>query len=426
MRPRKSLQVLSVIGSPYFVPVCFAVYLGLRFALIVCVPIQQHSDELWYYNRAVALAAGQGYSVDHVPTAYWPVGWPGFLGIVFWLAGPSPFLGQMLNLLCSAAIFVLTLRLGTALFKEELVGRLSVLMLTICPNQITYVPALGTEVFYTALLLFAIDLLVVGSRWRLVVSGIIFGIAALTKAQTLLLPVMLFAAWWVVSERPRGSSSQLAKVAVIYAAMAAVILPWSVRNYHVFGAIVPISTNGGLTLLAGNNPSAQGDHTPNDPLVKAVPHGVAEQVAADHLATSLAITWIRQHPGAAIALVPKKIWRLWAPDGEGEWAYQAGYDDYMKYWFVFRAIRVVNQAYYFVLICLLVVSIPYCYRYRDAMAIPWWVTGYVLIFYTTLISIIFSGQSRFHFPMIPWIAMYAAWAILQSTGVSRLAARPAT
>jgi len=26
---------------------------------------------------------------------------------------------------------------------------------------------------------------------------------------------------------------------------------------------------------------------------------------------------------------------------------------------------------------------------------------------------VFSGQSRFHFPLMPWVAMYAAWAITQ-------------
>lgn len=126
---------------------CFAVYLGLRFALIAWVPIQQHSDELWYYNRTVAVAAGQGYSEHQVLTAYWPVGWPGLLGIVFWLVGSSPFAGQMVNLLCSAAIFVLSLRLGAVLFRDGLIGRLSVLILTICPNQIAYVPVPGTELF---------------------------------------------------------------------------------------------------------------------------------------------------------------------------------------------------------------------------------------------------------------------------------------
>ena len=422
---QEPLWLLRLIDSPSFVPVCFAVYLGLRFALVAWVPIQQHSDELWYYNRAVAVAAGQGYSEHQVLTAYWPVGWPGFLGIVFWLVGPSLFAAQMVNLLCSAAIFVLTFRLGTVLFRDELVGRLSVLILTIYPNQIAYVPILGTELFYTALLLFAVDLLISsGGWWRLVACGIAFGIATLTKAQTLFLPAALFLVWWAVSENQRRSFRQLGRAAVVYATMAAAILPWTVRNYFVFGELVPISTNGGLVLLTGNNPSADGGFTPNDSLVKEVPRGVKQQVAADHLANSLALSWIGQHPAAAIALIPKKIWRLWAVDGEAEWAYEAGYNHYDEYWILFRTIRAVNQAYYAAVIFLMVTSVFYWHR-RAGISLPEWMTGYVVILYTTLISVIFYGFSRYHFPAIPWIAMYAAWATVQSVGFTWLSDRSA-
>lgn len=423
MRQDKPLRLPQLIDSPYFVPVCFAVYIGLRFAVIVWVPIEQHSDELWYYNRAVALAAGQGYSEHHVLTAYWPVGWPALLGIVFWFTGASPVVGQMVNLVCSAAIFVLTLHLGAVLFRDKLVGRLSVLILTVYPNQIAYVPILGTEVFYTALLLLAVDLTVAGGGWRRpAAGGVTFGIATLTKAQTLFIPAVLLAGWWAAGGRSGRSFSRLGRAAAVYAAMAVVILPWTARNYHVFGKIIPVSTNGGLTLLTGNNPSAEGDFTPNDPLVAEVPHGVAHQVEADHIATRLALTWVRRHPAAAAALIPKKIWRLWAPDGEAEWSYQAGYKHYIQYAAVFRTIRIANQAYYVGLMLLFLLSIFHWLKGAPIPS-PEWTTGYLLVIYTTLISIVFSGQSRFHFAMVPWIAMYAAWAIVQSIGVTRLAPR---
>jgi 4-amino-4-deoxy-L-arabinose transferase-like glycosyltransferase len=413
MRDRVAAVLIAILEHRYFVPACLAVYLGLRLALVLWVPVEPHSDEQWYFNQAVGIAAGRGYSENHVPTAYWPVGWPGFLGIVFRLTYPSPFVGEMVNWLCSAAIFVLTLRLGTRLFGEPLVGRLAALFLTVCPNQIAYVPILGTEVFYSALLLLALDILLAGGGlWRLAAAGVVFGIAALTKAQTVLLPAFLFTLWWLVSLRRGILLSNLAKAAVVYAAMAVVILPWTVRNYDVFGHFVLISTNGGLTLLGGNNPSANGDDTETDPLLKRVPHDVADQVAADHLATSLALAWMRQHPAAAISLVPKKIWRLWAPDGEAEWAYQAGYSGYDRYWRVFRAVRIVNQAYYLGLMLLFVASIGLCIRDRRLPA-PEFATGYALVLFTTAISMIFSGQSRFHFPMMPWIATYAAWTILR-------------
>jgi hypothetical protein len=57
----------------------------------------------------------------------------------------------------------------------------------------------------------------------------------------------------------------------------------------------------------------------------------------------------------------------------------------------------------------LVALVLLCRRKHDA-AWPWVSIGYCLMAYLTLISVVFSGQSRFHFPAMPWIIMYAAWA----------------
>ena len=267
----------SALSSPYFVPACFALYLSLRVGIVIAVPIDQHSDNLWYFARSVALASGQGYSEDGVTTAYWPPGWPGFLGLAFWLFGPSPVVGQMANLIFSILIFFISLSLASAIFADRIVGRLTVAILTIYPNQIGYVPVLATELFYTALLLAALGILMRDghSVAKLALAGLVFGIATLTKAQTLYLPAFLFAAWWLSAAARLRLLPCIAKAAVVYAAMALVIVPWAVRNYLVFGEFVLVSTNGGGTLLSGNNPTAWGDYTEDDPLVRSVPHDVA-------------------------------------------------------------------------------------------------------------------------------------------------------
>jgi hypothetical protein len=292
------------------------------------------------------------------------------------------------------------------------------LILTIYPNQIGYVPVMATEVFYTALLLLAIFIVIRNQTLtRLTLSGIVFGIATLTKAQTLFIPAVLFVAWWLAARERGRLFSYVGKAAVVYAAMAVVILPWAARNYIAFGEFILISTNGGGTLLSGNNPSARGDYTEDDALVKQVPNDVAGQVANDRLATFLAIKWIRDNPIAFTILIPKKIWRLWAPDGESEWSYQAGFKGYDDYWVLFRAVRGLNQLYYGSLILLLALSTSYFVRRHRALS-AYATTGYVLAAYFTAISIVFSGQSRFHFPLMPWVAMYAAWTITQWAGRS--------
>ena len=264
--------LLSILSKPYFISICFTLYILIRLAIILLVPINQFSDNLWYYNRAVALASGQGYTQEGIPTAYWPPGWPGLLGLLFWLFGPWPLIGQIANLGFVAITFVLALNLGFALFADHRVGRLTALILIPYPNQIGYVPILGSEVFYTALLLLAVFATIRGAGTaRLILAGVLFGIATLTKTQTLFIPAVLLTVWWLLGKERMRLPSILGKVAVVYATVAVVILPWTLRNYLVFGDFVLISTNGGATLLSGNNPTAAGDYTENDALFKRVP-----------------------------------------------------------------------------------------------------------------------------------------------------------
>jgi hypothetical protein len=402
-----------VLSSAYFVPVCFIAYLTVRAGLILALPIDQHSDSLWYYSRGISIGSGQGYYEGGIPTAYWPPGWPGFLGLLFWVFGTSALVGQIANLVFSGIIFFLVLSVGSLIFGDQAVGRLSVLVLTISPNQIGYIPVLGTEVFYTALLLVAILIVICAKRRTdLLLAGAAFGVATLTKAQTLFLPAVLFTAWWLAAAIQARRFSCLGKVAIIYATMAMVIFPWTIRNYLVFGEFIFISTNGGGTLLSGNNPSASGDYTASDALVQQVPNDVAGQVANDRLATRLALKWIYDNPVKFVILIPKKIWRLWAPDGESEWSYQAGYKSYENFWLAFRIARVVNQLYYICLILLFLLSVV-CFARRRRPLDTYEVTGYALVVYFTLISIVFSGQSRFHYPLMPWIAIYAGWTVTQ-------------
>jgi hypothetical protein len=103
-----------------------------------------------------------------------------------------------------------------------------------------------------------------------------------------------------------------------------VVLPWTVRNHRELGSWVAVSTNGGITLLTGNNDSARRLY-PEDPVVRALDArtDLSEQ-AYDAQAKALGIAWIKAHPARFALLMPMKLVRLWGPDGEGQWAYETG------------------------------------------------------------------------------------------------------
>ena len=139
---------------------------------------------------------------------------------------------------------------------------------------------------------------------------------------------------------------------------------------------------------------------------------LGKEVETDRALRHSALEWIKEHPSAAIRLIPLKIWHLWAPDGEGEWSFQSGYSRYDDFEWIFRTLRVLNQLFYIAIVILFfITTIKLAQRSSEESPLVW--LSPILVLYTTLISVVFSGQSRFHFPAIPWMIMFASWLMIQ-------------
>jgi 4-amino-4-deoxy-L-arabinose transferase-like glycosyltransferase len=395
----------------------WALFLLPRLAVLL-IPVTPTSDADFYYTRAGEIADGLGYlSEDGTPTAYWPPGWPWVLAQAFRIGGESLATLGLLNLACAVLTGWLTLDLGRRLFGGELAGRAGLLLLALYPNSIGYMPLALTEVFYTALLLAGCWLLVARrSMLALAGAGLVFGLAMLVKAQTLVIVPLVYAirlwrapGWW--RRLPRLTASGLLVVAV--AGLA--VLPWSLRNQAEFGRFVAISTNGGITLLTGNNDSAAGAFTPEDPAVIALDKRTdLGELERDAEAKRLGLEWIEAHPGRFAALMPLKLLRLWGPDGEAQWAYETGYTNYAAHAGLFRLTRVFNQAWYWSLLLLFSAAFVVMLvrrRRGGERLVGWWLLPYGVAAYPSLIAMVFSGQSRFHYPAMPFVCMAAGWLV---------------
>jgi len=384
--------------------------------LVAMMDVAPVSDALWYFSRARGVAAGLGYSEDGVPTAYWPPGWPLALSGLFLVFGASIAVVKIFNLLCATLTAWLTLDLGRRLFQSEVAGRTALLLLAVYPNSIGYVPLALTEVFYTTLLLAGTWLLVAArSPTRMAVAGLAFGFSMLVKAQSLLVVPMIFAIDGLrEGAKVRHLAGALLRCTAVLTLAIAVVAPWTWRNFQLFGELVPVSTNGGMTLLTGNNPSARGGYTENDPLVTTLSRSVATQLKDDREAGARARQWIRENPGTFVTRMPLKLFRLWAPDGEAEWAFQEGYRGYEEYRLGFRAVRVLNQLYYASLLLGFAWAGVLLFSRRatiSSAAIDWWALPYAIAFFPSVIAVVFSGQSRFHYPAMPFVAMACGWLL---------------
>jgi hypothetical protein len=401
-------QVLLSRRFPLF---CVLAFLVPRVLLIWLVPVEPVSDFAWYFNRARELAESGVYQEGGHPTAFWPIGYPAFLGLLFAVTGPSLLAAQVCNLVFGGAALWLTYKISKELFDDEAAARLAIALLALYPNNIGYAPLIATEPLYTVLLLgMCYWMLRPPSAARIVVCGLTIGFATLVKSQTALLAAVFVVCTLLWASSRAEVRSRLLAGAMMGVLALAVVAPWTVRNYLTFGTPVFVSTNGGISLLMANNPSMKGlwsrDFAPDDPLVEQAQFRASDQIAADRRARALAYEWIGQHPGEFIALIPQKVWRLWAPDGEAEWSFQASTPGYERHALWFRGMRILNQLFYMCAVALAAVALIPLLRSRAPGRTY---IGYVVALFFTVLCAIFSGQSRYHFPIMPLLLIYAAW-----------------
>lgn len=402
-----------------FILVAFALLVLLRLGAIA-LAVTPTSDADFYYSRAASLAAGLGYLAnDGHATAYWPPGWPMALSVAFRLLGTSIWTVGLANLAAAALSGWLLLDLSRQVTGSESAASLALLGYAVYPNAVLYTPLALTEVFYTLLLLASCWLLARPGAWRTLAGGLVLGMATLVKAQTLIVvPLVLGIA--LLRERPilPRLPRTLGRGLAVLALAGAVVLPWSMRNERELGRFVAVSTNGGITLLTGNNDSARGGFTPEDPVVRALDaQRDLTELTYDDEAKRLGLEWIRAHPMRFAVLMPLKLAKLWVSDGEGVWAYETGAKHYDPR--AFLLIRAVNQALYWAVLALALLAIPLTLLARlragggaGLGAVDWWCLPYAIAAYPSAIAMVFSGQSRFHFPAMPFLFMAAASAMV--------------
>lgn len=409
--------VTSWTAASWVVPAIVALALALRLALIVLLPLTPASDAGWYVVRAAEMAHGLGYQEAGHPTAFWPVGWPALLAAATWLTNSTAVASALLNLVAAAAMVLLIGWFVRTVGGSKGAARTAMLLYAIYPSPIVYTAAALSETSSTAIAMAAFALLVAGRRraWMLVLSGLLFGAATLMRAQMLLFPIGAAVALVLVFRDMRWRDAARAAL-LVHLALAAVVLPWSLRNERVLGSFVLVSTNGGLALFTGANDQATGDwfdweHTPLwDRTGIPFAQRVERQVELDHRFKSLAKDWIAANPGRWTALGVKKMALLWRKDTDAFWALDESYPAWHRAWTVVQA---ADQLYYMLLLALaawpLFVGARAVIR-RDWRRAPLALLGCMPTF-VTLTAFGFSGQIRYHFPAMPFIAAAAGVAL---------------
>jgi 4-amino-4-deoxy-L-arabinose transferase-like glycosyltransferase len=303
------------------------------------------ADGAYYQRIAERIAQGLGYTwlwPDGAVTyaAHYPVGYPALAGAAYAIFGPRPAVAMVLNAFLGALAAFSAHRLASRAASRRL-ALAAGLLVALHPGLVAYTPALMTEGVTASLLACAAAVAAwarasgdptptpprggarnggeqraersQGSLARAAVIGVVVGLAALVRPQSIVLaPILALLAVTKLPWRRRAAMIAAAALAALL-----VCAPWTARNCVRMKRCALVSVNGGWNLLIGADAGSTGAWSPIK--VPAACREVFDEAQKDVCFGEQARAYIAEHPAAWALLVPRKLAATFDYAGAAGW-----------------------------------------------------------------------------------------------------------
>lgn len=194
-------------------------------------------------------------------TAYRPPGYPAFLAATYAVSGDSVRTARLAQAVLGTLAVGLIGLIGLLLWDRR-VALFAMAIAAVFPPLIVVGEAILSEALLLPLSLGAVASALLFRRdparigWA-AAAGALAGLSILTRvnAAVMLVPLVLL----VWTRRPWRSGPALRPPAAVVAAALLCVVPWTLRNAHVFHQFVPVSTQAGFTLGGTYNEIARHD-----------------------------------------------------------------------------------------------------------------------------------------------------------------------
>ncbi len=265
--PRRWLAVIILVAV--VLRVAAALYMG---DTITDLPGIQ--DQVSYDTLSLRVLDGYGFSFGELwwpatfpdePTAHWSFLYTLYLSAVYAVVGHHPLVARLIQAVLAGILMPwLTYRLAHRPFGQT-VSLAAAGLSGVYIYFVYYAAALMTETFYIIAILWTLDISMRLARkggppgrwtgWGLQL-GLALAVTVLLRQVFLLFIPVLFAwlLWRSYAFQNRAVGRMLAVELVAGVVLVASILPWTVRNYLVFGTFVLLNTNAGYAFFWGNHP----------------------------------------------------------------------------------------------------------------------------------------------------------------------------
>ena len=359
----------------------------------------------WFYLRiAREWRAGQGLTTSAEISAGYPL-FVALVDLARWTSWLRPDLATSVGLVQSAlsgATIALTALLGRRVAGPA-VGLVAAAALAVWPNLVVGAAVVLSEPLATLLGVVVVSLLV----WdphppprRLLVAGVVLGVAAEVRPGSLVLLVLFLAV-------PAGGSWRARVRAIALGGVAAllVVLPFALRSSYVTRSFVPFDLRAGSSLCLGRLPEADGGPVDFDrcPYTAGAP---AVEANRERLAEAWAL--LRENPEREPGLMVGRMEAtLWAEDRSGI--------DQLNSWDgrgldprVTDRLVTVSTAWSRTVLVLAVVGTALAVVRRRRGLILATTAGWLLL----TIPLISLGDARFRVPSLPFLALAAAATVV--------------
>jgi 4-amino-4-deoxy-L-arabinose transferase-like glycosyltransferase len=406
-RYRRLLAVVVLLG------------LALRVAWVLWVSREPQGiflDPTRYLGYARQIADGHGMveTLTGDPTAYYPPGYPWFLGVITWVSGPftdEPWLAAGLVQAVLGAASVVLIASVTKRLAGPVAALVAALLYALYPNLIFHTGALLGETLYNFLILAFLAVLFARpwttdlSGGRILGAGVLLGLAVMVRPISLaIIPVLILG--WLLARKDYRITARWAGLLLV--GVVACIVPWTVRNELRLDALVPISTNTGDNLCMGHADGATGAFNALEACEVPYPFldGMSSELKSDKEKQRIAIRGAVDNIDREPWLLWRRTYYTWVRDGDHDalFAVQSYRQDrWMSETTEARLIWIADRFYWLVVAAGLVGLVQLARR-REPQALV--LVGATAM--TALVPLLFFGDQRFKVPVLPLLIIAAA------------------
>lgn len=247
--------------------------------------------------------------------------YPLVLAVFYAFVGHRPELVPLLHVLFDLGTAWCIYRVATTLWGAG-VGAWTAALVFLYPAYWTYDPRIRSEALLTLLISVWLRATIMCSRSpshrRYAFMGLVAGLTILCKPVALVLALLLAGFAWIDTDRV---SQKFGLVIVYGATCAALIVPWSLRNYVVFHQIIPVSAGIGAGLWMGSDPVSRGSWPMRPEREQAIwesagitplPYAHAMyDVYTDRLLREKGMSRIAADPIGYVGLTVTRAWDFW-------------------------------------------------------------------------------------------------------------------